>query len=52
MISFSTAQAEKNWWKKLENTRFVVWWLDPMSSLYVKNQSTHSDFFFLLKILD
>ena len=28
LFSFSTAQAEKVFWKKLGKTRFVVWWLD------------------------
>ena len=28
MFSFSTAQTEKNSWKKLGKTRLVVWWFD------------------------
>ena len=31
-FSFSTAQTEKKWRKKLGETRFV-WWFDPMSAL-------------------
>ena len=28
LISFSTAQTEKNSWKKLWKTKLVVWWID------------------------
>jgi hypothetical protein len=31
LFSFSTAQTEKNLWKKLGKTKLVVWWFDFMN---------------------
>ena len=35
LFSFSTAQTEKNSWKKLGKTRFVVWWFDVTNKIQV-----------------
>ena len=40
---FSTAHAEKISWKKLEKTRFLVWWFDVRSKIYHKVTSIHFD---------
>ena len=33
LFSFSPPQTEKNLWKKLGKTRFVVWWFDVMNKI-------------------
>ena len=33
LLSFSTAQTEKNSWKKSGKTRFVVWWFDVTNKI-------------------
>ena len=35
LVSFSTAQTEKNSWQKLGETRFVVWWFDVTNKIYI-----------------
>ena len=34
LFSLSTAQAEKNSWKKVGKTRLVIWWFDVMNKIY------------------
>ena len=35
LFSFSTAQTEKNWWKKLGKTRLVVGWFDVTNKIQI-----------------
>ena len=40
-FSFSTPQAEKNSWKKLEKTRLVVWWFDVTNKVFSMDEWKH-----------
>ena len=33
LFSFSTAQTEKNSWKKMGKTKLVVWWIDVTNKI-------------------
>jgi hypothetical protein len=56
LFSFSSGQTEKNSWKKMGKTKFLVWWIDVTNKIKVvhipdcpktNSQKLHSFFWIL-----